>query len=443
MRNKFNKYLKPAFLMAVCLVAGVAQAAGADVQAFVQAHPGIASLALVGLIGETEIKGLEIALAKINDQVKEHGEKALAEAKRGIDMSTSVKTTVDELLVKQGELVAQVTELEQKAARRGTEDGGAQLKSMGYQLIESEDFKKSVGALQEGKGGKLAIGVKAITSASNSAGQGVNPQVLPGVLTMPARRLTIRDLVAPGRTASNLVRYLKETGFTNNAAPTGEGTRKPESTITYALTDASVKKIAHFIKASSEILEDFPALQSQIDGRLTYGLDFIEEGQLLKGSGSGNNLNGIYTQATAYSAPMAITGATRIDTLRLMLLQAELAEYPSDGIVLNPIDWAGIELTKDSTGQYIIGNPQGTLSPTLWSRPVVATQAMTVDTALVGAFKLAAQIFDRSDAGIVISTENEDDFVNNLVTILIERRLAFAVYRPEAFIKNANFDGVA
>lgn len=434
---KMSLGLKAALLLAVCAVSGVAQALGFDVIALLQANPDMgAGLAAAGMAGEIDIKA---ELVKISDQVKEHGEKALAEAKKGIDMSTATKTTVDELLVKQGELQAELKDVAQMAARRG-EDENTKLKSIGSQVIGDEKAKTSLAELGKSKG-KFQMDVKAITSASNSAGQGVNPQMLGGVQTLPNRRLTIRDLLMPGRTSSNLVRYLKETGFTNNAAPVAEGTRKPESSLTYALTDASVKKIAHFIKASSEILEDFPALQSQIDGRLTYGLDLLEENQLLKGSGSGNNLHGVYTQATAYVAPLTISGATRIDILRLMLLQAELAEYPSDGIVLNPIDWAGIELTKDTTGRYIIGNPQGTLSPTLWNRPVVSTQAMTADTALVGAFGMGAQIFDRSDAGIVISTENEDDFVNNLVTILIERRLALAVYRPEAFVKNTNFDG--
>lgn len=383
---------------------------------------------------EGDAEAIKTELKRIGDQVKEHGEKALAEAQKGIDMSASVKQTVDELLTAQTELKAQVAELEQKAARRAGEDNPA-LKSLGFQVIENEDFKKSVSNLMGGKGGKVSVNVKAITSASNSAGQGVVPDYRPGVDVPNNRRLTVRDLMAPGRTVSNLVRYLKETGFTNNAGPTAEGTRKNESSITYALTDASVKKLTHFIKASSEILEDFAQLQSQIDARLTYGLKFVEETQLLKGSGVGNNLNGIYTQATAFAAPIVISSPTRIDYLRLALLQAELAEYPSDGIVIHPSDWAAIELTKDSTGQYVIGNPQGTLRPTLWGQPVVATQAMTIDTFLVGAFKLASQIFDREDANIVISTENEDDFVNNLVTILAEERLTSAVYRPEAFVK--------
>ena len=382
---------------------------------------------------------LKSELAKIGDQVKEHGEKAMAEAKKGIDMSTGVKETVDELLLKQGEMQAALSELEQKAARAGA-DTPERLKTLGFQLIENESFKK---AHEEGrllrKNGSMSFEVKAVTTSTSNV---VTPDYRPGVNNIPDRRLTIRDLIAPGRTNSNLVNYIKETGFTNNAAPVAEGARKPESTITHTLTPASVKKLAHFIKASSEILDDWPALQSQIDARLMYGLKLKEEAQLLTGSGVGNNLNGIYTQATAYAAPIVVDSPTKIDTLRLMLLQAELAEFPSDGIVLHPSEWAFIELLKDTTGQYLIGNPQGTLSPTLWNRPVVATQSMAVDTALVGAFRMAAQIFDRSDAAITIATENEDDFVNNLITILIEERLALAVYRPEGFVKNTNLDGV-
>ena len=115
-------------------------------------------------------------------------------------------------------------------------------------------------------------------------------------------------------------------------------------------------------------------------------------------------------------------------------LQVALAEYPANGTVLNPIDWAYIEMLKDGEGRYLIGNPQGTISPSLWGLPVVATQAMGVDKFLTGAFDLAAQIFDRQDATVEVSTEDQDNFVKNKVTIRAEERLALAIYRPEALV---------
>ncbi|KHA77543.1 capsid protein [Janthinobacterium lividum] len=384
-----------------------------------------------------EIKSVEDVakmLEKIGDQVKEQGEKALAEAKKSGDMNTETKGKVDELLVKQGELQAELKELQQKHARLpGGDTGGA--KSVGELLTESKEYAAYLEQSSGQKGSRFTMPVKAITSLPNSAGAGVAPDRLAGVQTLPQRRLTVRDLITPGRTGSNLVQYLQETGFTNAAATTGEGVRKPQSDLTVALKQAAVVKIPHFIKASTEILSDFPQLQSLIDAKLRYGLALVEEAQLLKGSGVGNNLNGIYTQAAAYAAPIVIAGATRIDVLRLAMLQAELAEYPSTGIVLNPIDWAAIELQKDDNGGYIFANPQSLALPALWGRPVVPTQAMTLDQFLVGAFQLGAQVFDREQAQVTVATENEDDFVNNLVTILAEERLALAVYRPEAFIK--------
>lgn len=380
---------------------------------------------------ETIIKELK----RIGDQVKDVGEKALGEAKKAGDMSAKTKETVDELLVKQGELQAELKELQQKHARLpgGGDTGGA--KSVGEQLVESKEYAAYLEQSAGQKGSRFTMPVKAITSLANSAGAGVAPDRLAGVQTLPQRRLTVRDLITPGRTGSNLVQYLRETGFTNSAATTAEGTRKPQSDLAMDLKQAPVVKIPHFIKASTEILADFPQLQSLIDAKLRYGLALVEEAQLLKGSGVGNNLNGIYTQATAYAAPIVIAGATRIDVLRLALLQAELAEYPSTGIVLNPIDWAAIELQKDDNGGYIFANPQSMSLPALWGRPVVPTQSMTLDQFLVGAFQLGAQVFDREQAQVTVATENEDDFVNNLVTILAEERLALAVYRPEAFIK--------
>lgn len=361
--------------------------------------------------------------SKSLDAVKEIAEKAVADAQKGIDQSDAAKAKTDEALTAMNEAKARLDDLEQKLARGGGSDD-ERAKSIGEQFVESEGFKsfEATGFSKSARGGDLQIKAtltSATTDAAGSVGDAVNQTRLPGILPLPQRRMTVRDLLSQGRMDGSTLEYVKETGFTNSAAPVAEGAAKPESDLKFDLVTTSAKVIAHWMKASKQILSDVSQLRSVIDERLLYGLAYAEEQQLLNGSGTGQNLLGIIPQASAYSAPITIAGATSIDQMRLAMLQAALAEYPATGHVMNPIDWAFIETLKDSEGRYIIGNPQGTASPTLWSLPVVTTQAIAVDKFLTGAFKLGAQVFDRWDARVETGYVN-DDFTKNLVTDLAE-----------------------
>jgi HK97 family phage major capsid protein len=369
------------------------------------------------------------------DAVKAIAEKAAADAATPRGMTPEEKQKADEALTALNEAQARLTEVEQKLAREPG-DGSKEEKTIGEKFIESDSFKSL--ANSPGQRGKAQMEVKATitlatANSAGSAGATVANTRLPGILPLAQRRLTVRDLLLPGTMNGNTLEYVRETGFTNSAAPVAEGAAKPASDLKFDLVSTTAKVIAHYMKASRQILDDSAQLSSIINQRLLYGLKLVEEAQLLNGAGTGQNLNGLVTQSTAYSAPITLSSPTSVDMIRLMALQASLTEFPASGIVMHPSDWAWIELLKDTTGQYLIGQPQGSLRPTLWGLPVVATQAMTIDKVLVGAFG-NAQVFDRWQARVEVATENEDDFIKNLVTILCEERLALAVYRPESFI---------
>ncbi len=369
------------------------------------------------------------------DEVKAMATDAVGKAQAGEDLAKSQKEVIDNALTVMNETKARLDELEQKAAREPS--GDERQKSIGEQFVEDDKVKAFLEQAQPR--GRVDLQAKATltsltTDAAGSVGDAINQTRLPGILPMAQRRMTVRDLLSPGRMDGNTLEYVKETGFTNSAAPVAEDAAKPGSDIKLELISTSAKVIAHWMKASRQVLDDVAQLRSIIDQRLLYGLAYVEEQQLLNGSGSGQNLLGIIPQATAYAAPITLTWPTSIDLMRLAMLQAALAEYPATGHVMHPSDWAWIETMKDADGRYIIGNPQGSISPTLWGLPVVTTQAIAVDKFLTGAFKMGAQVFDRWQARVEVATENEDDFIKNLVTILAEERLALAVYRPEAFI---------
>ncbi len=387
-----------------------------------------------------KIGELGTSLASIKEQVGNLATDFTSKLAANGEVSAELKEKTDKALSELGDVTTRLGDLEKRAARE-KENGENEQKSLGELVVESAGFTN--GDLQGGARGSIRVKADraAITTANTTVGAGRSPGTSlvpgdrrPGIIALPDRQLTIRDLVLPGQTSSGNVEYVKETGFTNNAAPVAEGAAKPYSDLTYDLASAPVRTIAHLFKASRQIMDDAPGLRSMIDGRARYGLRFVEENQLLNGSGTGQNIHGLVPQATAFAPAFTDADQTGIDRLRLAILQVVLAEYPATAFVLNPIDWAKIELTKDAGGNYIIGNPQGSLTPTLWNLPVVSTQAMAAGEFLTGAFSFAAQIFDRMDIEVLLSTENVDDFEKNLVSIRAEERLAFAVYRPEAFV---------
>jgi HK97 family phage major capsid protein len=386
-----------------------------------------------------DVAGLKTDLANVSAEVKQFAEDTQKAVAAGNELSTELKANIDKALSEQGAIRARVDELEQKAARTGPQGGGVDLSSSpGAQFTNNEKVKAFIA--DRTSRGRVRVDMAAITTVTAGATRNVlvPPDRLPGIITAPQRRMTVRDLITPGRTSQNSIQYVREVGFSNAAGVVSEGALKPESDIDFELITTNVATIAHFIVASKQILDDAPMLESHIDGRLRYGLAFVEETQLLNGDGTGNNLHGLIPLATAFVQNFVPEMPTRIDDLRLAILQSELALFPSTGIVLNPIDWARIELTKTTVGEYIFepggaGGPQLS-AERLWSRPVVSTPAMTNTHFLTGAFQLGAQIFDREDAGVELSTEDSDNFRRNLVTLRAEERLALAVYRPESLI---------
>lgn len=344
--------------------------------------------------------------------------------------------TVDEILEKHSqkaeELHTRIFDLEQKGARRSLAgfntptSPGATVSHRSHELATVYDDKRA----------KARIEVKAITSGPMSAGGLVSPDRDLGITMLPKQRLTIRDLLGKGRTSSNSVEYMRQTGFTNNASMVSEGALKPESNITFEFKDTKVKTLAHWVKASRQILSDAPLLETTIDSELRYGLSLVEEIQLLLGDGTGQNLHGLIPQATAYEIARDQAGDTRFDTLLHAIEQAEVALLPASGIILNTSDWFAMLGIKDGDGRYISGGPLANVPERVWRLPIVWTNVMPAGEFLVGAFETAATLYDREDATVELGYEG-DDFIRNLLTILGEQRLAFAVKRPEAIIHGA------
>ncbi len=384
----------------------------------------------------TEFKGLRADLKKRDDDIKAWTEKAAEEIKNAGQISAETKAALTEQAKQAEGIAARVVELEQMLATLKQAPAVQARASLGAQFTDDAKVKEFLANGISAKG-RAQVNVKSITSLTSGdggAGDLIVPQRVPSIFRQPDRAMTIRDLLSVGRTTSNSIEFVQETGFTNSAAPVAEGAQKPESSLEFTLQTSPVRTIAHWIQASTQVLADVPALQSYIDTRLRFGLEIVEEEQILAGDGTGQNLLGLIPQATPFDEARRRVGDTRIDIIRRAMTQVRLAEYRPDAIVLHPSDWEEIELTKTTEGAYVWANPRGLLGPTLWGLPVIDTTAVEEGEFLVGNFRMSAQIWDRQDATVDISTEDRDNFIKNMVTIRAEERLALTCYRPEALI---------
>jgi HK97 family phage major capsid protein len=384
------------------------------------------------------LEGLQKQLGETLGEVKDFAKEFKAKSEAGEKVSTETKEKADKALTELEGLRGEITELSQKLAqsRRGGDDDQPALKSLGVEVANHDEVRAYVDG---GCKGTIGFSVKAVTTAAGSAGGLIRPDRQSDIVTMPRMGLRVRDLLTPGRTDGNSIEFAKQVTRTNNAAPVAEGAQKPESVYEWDVDDAPVRTIAHWVPVSRQAMDDIPQLESLIDGELRWGLDDVEDAELLLGDGTGQHLNGLYTQATAYSQPagVSISGETKIDRLRLAILQVELADFAPDGIVIHPTQWANIELTKDAAGGYIFANPQGVAGPVLWGRPVVSTKRIGANNFLTGNFKLAGQIFDRMDTEVRISDQDRDNFIKNMLTVRAEKRLALVVRRPAALVKGS------
>lgn len=386
-----------------------------------------------------ETKELEVKLGGIETQLTAFIAKHAEEVKVSGTASTETKTALESLGTQHRETAARLLVIEQAITAKGTADTSTETKSMGEVVVESEGFK-SLG--QRNSTGKIKIGS---TKANLINATGLNqplvpPYIRPGIIMPGLRRLTVRDLMPNTPIASNLVEYVKETSFTNSAAmQTAEAASKAESALTFALSYSPVQTLAHWIPVSRQLLDDAPAIQGYINTRLLYGLKLKEEDELLNGDGTGTNLSGLIANSTTFDTTLTTTATdTFIDVLSHAITQVQLSYFEPNAIVLHPKDWERIKLIKTtgtaSSGQYIFSDPHSVETPSLWGLPVVATQSMGESQFLVGAFDMAAMVWDRNNATVEISREHASFFIQNMAAILVEERLALTVFRALALV---------
>ncbi|MFE3169325.1 phage major capsid protein [Streptomyces sp. NPDC059224] len=265
----------------------------------------------------------------------------------------------------------------------------------------------------------------------------------PGIIPQnPDFPLLIANLLDRQTSDGTTLEYMRDTSGPqsswNAAAVVAEGGDKPKSgPFTFDLITTTLKTVAHWVPITRQAADDDSQLMGYINGRLTYGLEYKLDREILTGNGSTQMQGILTTSGIGTYQPASGNTDSKLITVRKAKTQGELALYPPDAIVMNPLDWQDIELDTDADGRFrVITSVADSGAPMrIWGLTVVTSVAMASGTALLGGFRVGATLWERQGVTILMTDSHADYFTANTLVILAERRANVAVHTPLAFTK--------
>lgn len=396
---------------------------------------------------------LETKLTEISGAIQTLSAKATEEIKNLGAQTKETRDLLEKLVSQHKETQAQLDALDEKVQAKALADTAEV--PLGEYLKKETDFEKVVRSrggertsfVLKGHHAALALGLKTTLTSDNV---GSTPRQTTGVLaierdsgiTTEARRvLRVRDLLASRPTQAQVIDFVKvATALSDGAIQSPEGSAKSENTLTFTATSRKVVTVATWLPCSRQLLADWSEAESFIRTGLAYYVRKETEDQILNGNGAGTeSISGLITNATAFNTsllPAAASGWTLIDKVGWAAAQIAIAdEVEGSFCLLNPQDLYHLRMTKDTTGQYILGDPWSANPPQMFGMTLVGTTAMSQGTFLVGSGDpAAAEVRSRMEIEIAVGEQHSTYFTSNLVAIRAEERMAVVVKRGASFI---------
>ena len=245
------------------------------------------------------------------------------------------------------------------------------------------------------------------------------------------RPIQVLDIIPTGQVDQTAYVYMLETTRSHGAAAKAEGGTYAESQFVLTETSKTVRKITDSVPVTDEQLEDVSAARSYLDMRIRFGIRQYLDDQILNGSGSAPELDGILNEGGIQTQAKGADPVPDAFYKAMTKIRVTGRANPSAHI-MHPNDWQTIRLLRTVDGIYIWGNPSEAGPERLWGLPVVQADSIAEGTGLVGAFADFCQLFERR--GLVVEVGfTGSQFVEGKQTIRATLRVVLAIYRPAAF----------
>ena len=266
----------------------------------------------------------------------------------------------------------------------------------------------------------------------------------------------VRNHITTGSTSqSGGIRHTFETAETDSSAAKAKGAEATQSSITLTDVHTPIRTLFNVLTLPQEQLDDIAMVESFLSTRLMGNLMDLEDVQLLRGAGTGQQYSGLATGSRAfadaaareaYVGPLADrfgTGANEYDVITAIAAGMANENYTAGICFLNPLDYYSMVTRKTTDNRYTL---QTTVAPngeykTIWNGiELVKTAAQTAGTFTV-IDKMATQYWMREGASIEFGM-NANDFASNNISVKAIIRGALTNYNQRGIVSDtfANFE---
>jgi hypothetical protein len=293
--------------------------------------------------------------------------------------------------------------------------------SWGEAFVRSEEFRQ-----YRGRGTSPIFELDAETDQTRALPTGIADLVAAGFKGAPYQVDTspnpaptpLMNSITQVAVSGNSLEYIAWTKKAGGAAKVAEKAAKPSAEWGPTVTPSVLDTFAVYTQLTRQMIEDFPAVRSLIDGELRRDVARAEEADA--------------------AAVLAAAAATIPDTVNADMLSAirqgigavEAAGYSPTAVLLNPADYAKLDIavfTANSNGP--------TVGQQFWGLDVISSSAQAAGSAIVGDFRSAIHHYYRSAISLYITDSHADTFLTNVFTLLAERRSKTVVVRPQALVE--------
>lgn len=351
-------------------------------------------------------------------------------------LKSEIKNLTNEFNAKHEEATKRMDSIEVESKKTLS---GATPKTFKSSLITSLNDGALKGMI-EGNAHAAKFDIKAgdMTMANTYTGVVAGETVISDIKFDPSRKVHIRSLIPNGSSDAQTVRFPKESAYDDGAAATAQGSTLGASDFDITATSVNFEKIGTFMRVTEEMLADTAGLSSYLSARVPGKVLSIEDNEILNGDGSAPNLDGLFTDGTAFAEggfADTVESANEYDVLIVALNQLALANYQADTILINPTDLHKIVLLKSTANEYLRQQVFGGLQPQIMGIPITINTAVTAGKFLVMDSRAATQLWVRDNLSVEFSREDSTNFRDGFVTVRAVERVALTNYCPNAIVQ--------